>query len=165
MMEATTAAALTEAEKDMVAGGMAIGGVLGVFLTAFFVLWILQIIAFWKIFKKAGEPGWKSIIPIYNSYVLYKISWRPLWFWLNILIAFIYGFVGQLANSSTSGTFFAILTIIFYVALFVLYVMFLVKISRSFGHGIGFAIGLLFLYPIFILMLGYGKSEYKGADL
>ena len=68
----------------------AVGGVIGtmaafiaIFSIAFF---ILMIIANWKIFKKAGEPGWKSIIPIYNVYIMFKIVNMKSWFWWLIVI-------------------------------------------------------------------------------
>ena len=41
-----------------------------------FVWWLLHVVAAWRIFTKAGEAGWKSIIPIYSTYITYKISWK-----------------------------------------------------------------------------------------
>lgn len=48
------------------------------------VIAILVIVAMWKIFKKAGEPGWKAIIPIYNNYILFKIVWDTKFFWISL---------------------------------------------------------------------------------
>ena len=54
----------------------------GMYLMIAFAWWLLQIIANWRIFTKAGEAGWKSIIPIYGDYISYKIAWQPAYFWL-----------------------------------------------------------------------------------
>lgn len=88
-----------------------------------FIFYILQVIAYWKIFTKAGEEGWKSIIPIYNGYVQYRLTWDVQYFW---------------------------------VALY--------KLACAYGHGIGFTIGLFFLNPLFMLILGFGDSEYMGPQ-
>ncbi len=168
-MEVTTALALTEAEKEVAVGGAAIGGIfgigIGVILTALLVFWIFQIIAFWKIFTKAGEPGWKSIIPIYNGYVQYKITWKTMWFWIIFVVSIIYGATNGIIQGGSTSVIVSVIELIAAIAYCVIQIISYVKLSRSFGHGIGFAIGLIFLYPIFILILGYGKSEYKGADL
>ena len=52
----------------------------GMYLMIAFAWWLLQIIANWRIFTKAGEAGWKSIIPIYGDYISYKIAWQPAYF-------------------------------------------------------------------------------------
>ena len=166
-MEATTA--LLTAEEQAAVGGAAVGGILGlglgIILTALIVLWIFQIIAFWKIFTKAGEPGWKSIIPIYSGYVQYKITWKPMWFWIIFVVSIIYGATNGIIQGGSTSVIVSVIELIAAIAYCVIQIISYVKLSRSFGHGIGFAIGLLFLYPIFVLILGYGKSEYKGADL
>jgi hypothetical protein len=53
------------------------------------VILIVSIIAMWKIFEKAGEAGWKSIIPIYNVYIMYKIVGMKNWFWYILIVAFV----------------------------------------------------------------------------
>lgn len=55
------------------------------------IFYIVLVIANWKIFTKAGEAGWKSIIPIYNGYILYKISWKTSVFWITVVLALIGG--------------------------------------------------------------------------
>src|SRR4051812_35364318 len=96
-----------------------------VFSTTYFIavaiLAVLMVVALWKIFTKAGKPGWASLIPIYNTIVLLQIAGYSGWF---ILIFFI-----------------PIINIIF---AFMVYH----KLSQSFGHGIGFTLGLIFLSPI-----------------
>ena len=49
------------------------------------VWYVLQVIANWRIFTKAGEKGWKSIIPVYNTYITYKIAWKPVFFWIFLI--------------------------------------------------------------------------------
>lgn len=93
------------------------------------------IVAMWRVFEKAGEPGWASLIPFYNTYVLFKITWGNGWKFLLLLI--------PLANIV-----FAIMT--------------MVKLARSFGKGGGFAAGLIFLSPIFMLILAFGEAQYVG---
>lgn len=130
----------------------------GMYLIFAFVWWILQIIANWNIFTKAGEAGWKSLIPIYGDYVSYKIAWQTSYFWLN----FILGIVSN-ANLNES-MFLSLIVILLKIALTVINIMYCVKLARAFGRGIGFAIGLILLQPIFLLILGFGSDQYYGAD-
>jgi hypothetical protein len=51
--------------------------------------YVLLMVACWKVFEKAGEKGWKAIIPIYNEYITYKIAGIKNWFWWSLLIAFV----------------------------------------------------------------------------
>ena len=98
------------------------------------IITILSIVGMWKVFSKAKEAGWKSIIPIYNIYIMLKIINRP-WWWLLLLLI-------PLVNV-------------------VVMVMMMNDLSKSFGKGIGTTLGLIFLSPIFLLILGFDKSEYK----
>ena len=61
----------------------------GMYLMIAFAWWLLQIIANWRIFTKAGEDGWKSIIPIYGDYISYKIAWQPAYFWLTLVLGIV----------------------------------------------------------------------------
>ena len=107
----------------------------GVGLFLWLALVVLYIAGGWKVFEKAGEAGWKIIIPIYNLYILLKIVGRPGW-WLILYLIPIVNIV--------------ILIIVW------------VDLSKSFGHGVGFAIGLIFLPYIFLLILGFGSDRYLG---
>ena len=129
------------------------------------VIWvILQVIAYWRIFKKAGEPGWKSLIPVYSGYVQYKIAWKPMMFWIMLIATFIgnYTYNNYLSESSTMWM---VITLILGVVCLIINIMYSVKLAKAFGKGIGFAVGLLLLQPIFILILAFGSAEYQGADL
>ena len=120
----------------------ALGAMLGVYITIACVIVILQIIAMWKIFKKAGQKGWKSIIPIYNLVILYRIIGISPWLILLYLTAWI-PFVGFIVS--------IVLTI--YQAN---------SLAKSFGKDIGYTIGLIFLPPIFYMILGLGSAQYVG---
>ena len=102
------------------------------------IIWgILAIIAMWKIFTKAGEAGWKSIIPIYNIIVLFKLVGMNPWMILLYLV--------PIAN-------------------IVVMILFNIKLAKAFGKGGGFAAGLIFLNTIFTLILGFGSAEYVGPQ-
>jgi len=109
---------------------------MGTYAVVLFAFAVVMIIAYWKVFTKAGEAGWQSLIPIWNVMVILKIAGRPMWWILLMLI--------PLVN------------------LVVLAIVYL-DIAKAFGFGIGFALGLIFLSPIFWLILGFGGSQYIGA--
>ena len=134
----------------------------GIYLIFALVWWILQIIANWNIFTKAGETGWKSLIPIYGDYVSYKIAWQTSYFWLNFILGILLSYVSN-ANLNES-MFLSLIVILLKIALTVINIMYCVKLARAFGRGIGFAIGLILLQPIFLLILGFGSDQYYGAD-
>ena len=152
------------------------GAVIGTTVAFIFIYYILVAIATWRIFKKAGEPGWKSLIPIYNLYIMYKIVGMRTWFWLTLAISIIASIVWSLDGSLaviTYGTADELAAfdwanhIPSVVALFVTFVvgiwvsvLFNWRTSKAFGHGVGYFIGLLFLQPIFWLIIGFGSSKY-----
>ena len=94
-----------------------------------------MIVSMWKIYTKAGKPGWACIIPIYNIIVLLEIVGKPWWWLLLMLLPFVN---------------------------IVLAIWMLNLLSKSFGHEVGFTLGLLFLSFIFIPILGLGESKYVG---
>lgn len=96
---------------------------------------IFEIAAQWKVFTKAGQPGWACIIPIYNIYIMTKIGGKPGIWTLWCLI--------PIVN-------------------FVFYIWLINMISKSFGKDEGFTAGLIILGFIFWPILGFGKSKYQG---
>ena len=134
----------------------------GMYLIFAIVWWILQIIANWNIFTKAGEAGWKSLIPIYGDYVSYKIAWQTSYFWLSFILGIVASYVSS-ANLNES-IFLTVIATLLRIVIAVINIMYCIKLSRAFGHGIGFAIGLILLQPIFLLILGFGSDQYYGAD-
>ena len=134
----------------------------GIYLIFALVWWILQIIANWNIFTKAGEAGWKSLIPIYGDYVSYKIAWQTSYFWLSFILGIVASYVSS-ANLNES-IFLTVIATLLRIVIAVINIMYCIKLSRAFGHGIGFAIGLILLQPIFLLILGFGSDQYYDAD-
>ena len=123
------------------------------------LLWyILQIVAYWRIFTKAGEAGWKSLIPIYNIYVQFRICWDVKYFWMSAVL--IIAGVLLSALGGLGAMFYGIAMLI----VGVIGIISLHKLSLAFGHGAGFTIGLVLLSPIFMLILGIGDSQYQGPQ-
>jgi uncharacterized membrane protein YhaH (DUF805 family) len=117
------------ASSETSSGGAAVFGILVLALV------VLVIAGLWKVFTKAGEAGWKSIIPIWNVIVLLRIAGRP-WWWVFLFFIPIVGFIIAIIAWN--------------------------DLSKSFGKGVGFTIGLILLYPIFIMILGFGGATYLG---
>lgn len=133
----------------------------GIYVTIALAWWILQIVANWRIFTKAGEAGWKSLIPVYSDYISYKIAWQTSYFWLVFILGFVASCVQTYAGDSTM-----LLTIVSLIRIIagIISIMYSVKLARAFGRGTLFAVGLIFLQPIFMLILGLGDDRYYGAD-
>ena len=98
---------------------------------------VLLIVAEWKVFTKAGKPGWAAIIPIYNVWTLYKIVCGRGTAMFRLLIPF-YNIYWMIKTD--------------------------IKLAKAFGKGTGFAVGLIFLEPIFICILGFDGSTYVGPQ-
>jgi hypothetical protein len=109
--------------------GGGVGGIIGLLVA------VIMIIAMWKIYSKANQPGWAAIIPIYNYIVWCKIVGRPLWWVILLFLCF--------------PIFYIILTI---------------DLAKSFGKSTGFAIGMIFLPFIFWLALAFGDATYQGPS-
>ena len=108
---------------------------LGALSTAMIIgLILLIVIPMWKVFTKAGKPGWAVFIPFYNFYVMLKIVNKPTWWLVLIFVPF--------ANVIIKCI------VVYYLA-------------KSFGKDIGFTLGLIFLPFIFLPILGFGKAQYN----
>lgn len=152
------------------AGGL-LGGMFATIMAVSLIFYILLIIAGWKVLEKAGEKGWKALIPIYNAYMLYKIVGMKNWF-IGILVAsFAISFISVLLGQGTqtqnidastgAGVFALFLSVglsFFALAASIIYSL---RTSKAFGHGTLFGVGLFFLQSIFLLVLGFGKSKYN----
>ncbi|HVS33524.1 MAG TPA: DUF5684 domain-containing protein [Thermoanaerobaculia bacterium] len=131
------ALALFLLQGDFSTGDSAAADGLGIGLT---IVWlavaILMIAAMWKIFQKAGQPGWAALIPIYNLVVLLQVAGKPVW-WIVLMLIPIVNFV--------------------------VFVIVLISLAQNFGKGTGFAFGLMFLPPVFYPMLAWGDAQYQPA--
>ena len=136
----------------------------GIYVGIAFIWWLLQIIANWRIFTKAGESGWKSIIPLYGDYVSYRIAWQTSYFWLIFILGIVASGIEGAANPNGDTMMLMAIVALIRLIIALIGIMYSVKLARAFGRGTGFAIGLIFLQPIFMLILGFGDDPYYGAD-
>jgi hypothetical protein len=90
----------------------------------------------WKMFEKAGKPGWAFIVPIYSAIVLLEIVGKPIWWIVLLLIP---------------------------VANIIVLIIVMNELAKSFGKGTGFTVGLVLLAAVFIPILGFGDAKYQGA--
>ena len=121
---------------------------------------LIRMICRWRIFSKAGEKGWKSIIPFYNTYTEFAVTWSGLQGILMMLAMMIGNYILFASEPETLVHTIGSLLGIYSSALSLIQVH---KLSRSFGHKFGFTLGLIFLNPIFMLILAFGKnSQYVG---
>ena len=146
---------------------LGLGVSVGMLTVIALVVIILSIIALWKVFQKAGKPGWHSIVPFLNVYDLYDICWKGLYGVLLLVLDFITGlgegFTGYDAASGTfqnPNTLWLTVIVVATIAMVVIQIIGMHKLSKSFGHGVGFTLGLIFLTPIFMLILAFGSSNY-----
>jgi hypothetical protein len=110
-----------------------------VLIVVYLVFIVLSIAGMWKVYTKAGKPGWACIIPFYNLIVLCEIIGKPIW-WFLLMI-------------------FPCTSLIFLIWGYNL-------LSKSFGKGVGFTLGLAFplTSPIFFMILGFGDAVYLGPS-
>ncbi len=100
----------------------------------YIIVLIFMIITMWKIFVKAGKPGWGCIIPIYNIYLLVTIAGKPGW-WLLLFFVPVVNLIISIIVS--------------------------LEIAKKFGKSTGFGIGLILLGIIFYPILAFGNAKYK----
>jgi hypothetical protein len=100
----------------------------------YLVVILLIVISLWKIFVKAGKPGWAAIVPIYNVIVMLEIAGKPLWWFILLLIPFVN---------------------------IIVLILVLIAFARNFGKGVGFALGMLILPFIFYPVLAFGDARYQ----
>ncbi len=101
---------------------------------------IFMIITMWKLYLKAGQPGWAAIIPIFNFIVLLRVAGKPWWWIFGILLG--------------------IIPVIGSILVFILMIIITHGVSTNFGKGAGFTVGLVLLSIIFYPILAFGKAEY-----
>ena len=119
------------------AGASAIAGIGAGMMILYFVVLIFMLIVWWKIFTKAGKPGWGIIIPIYNIILMLEIAGRPGWWFLLMLIPGVN---------------------------FVISIIVILDFAKAFGKGTGFGLGMLFLGIIFYPILAFGDAQYVGSN-
>ena len=134
----------------IVAGVMIIGA----------ITFVISLICRWRIFTKAGQKGWKSLIPVYSTYVEFSFTWSALQGILLLAALLVSSIISKVCEPETF--LYGISSILGLYASVVALIQ-THKLSRSFGHKFGFTLGLIFLNPIFMLILAFGKkSQYVG---
>ena len=141
-------------------------GIQAFLVTAGIGVILAVLISQWKIFRKIGEPGWKCLVPVLNTYVMFKRFWKPRYFFLLMAVCGLM-LVPLLVPMEAyfSETELLVLDVVD-AALSIVEIVILVKLylgmSRSFGYDVGFMLGLLFMPLIFQMILAFGKSCYRG---
>ena len=106
-------------------------------------LCVFALVVMWKLFVKAGKPGWAAIVPFYNTYVLFEITWGNGWMFLTIFLS--------------------IIPLIGWIAAIVIMIITMIKLAKAFGKSDGFAVGLIFLSIIFEAIIAFDDSTYLGV--
>ena len=127
------ATALALAQDEPAASPMG-AGFFGGFMLVWLAIVVLMIAAMWRVFTKAGKPGWAVIVPIYNIIVMLEIAGKPLWWFLLLLIPLVNVVVGFLV---------------------------MIGIAEKFGKSAGFGVGLTLLGFIFFPILAFGDAQYQ----
>ena len=122
--------------QDDGSGGSAAGAAGGMLaMLIWLAILVLVIAGMWKVFVKAGQPGWAVLVPIYNLYVLLQIAGRPGWWLILMIIPFINAIVA---------------------------IVVCIDIAKKFGKSVLYGLGLAFLGAIFFPMLGFSDAQYQG---
>lgn len=98
---------------------------------------IVVLVGLWKVFEKAGKPGWGAIVPLYNYYCLFELSFGTGWLFLLLFVPCV--------------------NVVMIIIMFI-------KLATAFDKGVAFGIGMVFLPYIFIPMLGFGDAQYVGPS-
>ena len=130
---------------------------------------ILIFIAEWKLFKKFGEKPWKSLVPYYNSYLVYKHVWSKKIFWIYIISSTLFdishGVSNHLAETAPDNQWMTLIVLIglpFGIVAAVCSILYVFRLAEAFGKGKAFSVGLILMYSVFISILGIGKVKYLG---
>ena len=139
---------------------MSIESVLGGFAGAFFIIIaivavvvIIMIISLWKIFTKAGQPGWASIIPVYNNYILTQIARVNIAYFIVLLTPTLIAVTEVHLPKPVNQ----VMNVVVVIAL----ILVVYNMCKQFGKGVGYTIGMVILPFIFFPMLAFGDSVYQ----
>jgi uncharacterized membrane protein YhaH (DUF805 family) len=122
------------AQQEAMAQGL--GAMMVVFALVGLAYGVFHVITMWKIYEKAGQPGWAALVPIYNAIVLFQVAGKPGWWILLMLIP---------------------------VVNLVIVIMVMIGLAEAFGKSGAFAAGLILLGVVFFPILAFGDARYQGA--
>lgn len=100
------------------------------------VVAVLSVVGMWMLFKKANKAGWRSLVPILNLYTLVQIA---------------------------DGSGIKCILLLIPVIGVIYHILLNLRLARAFGKGLFFGLGLILFTPLFLLFLGFGGAEYRGA--
>lgn len=131
-------------------------------VAAAIAVYLMQAVAYWCIFKKAGEKKGRAFVPGLNAYTQFKLSWSKAAFWIFLALCIVEGVFSWANPVSTlvPNSYYVFLASS--AAVMVMHIISCFKLSKSFGHGFGWALGLMLFPQIFMLTIGLGGSEYVG---
>jgi hypothetical protein len=113
-------------------------------LIVWLAIMVFMIVSWWIVFKKAGQPGWAILIPIFNFLVILRVAEKPWWWVFAILLA--------------------IIPIVGPILFLVVWILICNAISKNFGQGAGFTVGLVLLSVVFVPILAFGDYQWKGVE-
>ena len=153
-------AAIETMDPEAVASAiLAFTGLFVIIAAAALIRYLMTAIGYSKMYRKAGEAGWKAFIPVFNTYNNYKISWTGKMFFLSAALYILMSVMGgaealaiQLATAAAG------------IALLVIAFKQNIKMAKLFGKGAGTGIALIFFPGITSLILGLGKAEYTAIN-
>ena len=127
--------------REMSSGDLAYSAAAGAigagYLIVYVAILVVSLVGMWKVFVKAGKPGWAAIVPFYSTYCLFEMSFGNGWLFLLCLVPCVN---------------------------IVVLIMCRFKLAKAFGKGAGFGLGLVFLPFVFMLILGFGDAQYIGVQ-
>ena len=126
--------------------GLLKGAGMGVMIVNLAIM-VFMLVSWWIVFKKAGQPGWAILIPIFNLLVMLRVAGKP-WWWIFFFVAAPLAII-------------PILGLIYVIFLLVMAILMLHGVSKNFGKGGGFTVGLILLSFVFVPILAFSKAEYK----
>ncbi len=110
-------------------------------LIVWLAIMVFMIVSWWIVFKKAGQPGWAILIPIFNFLVILRVAGKPWWWVFSILLAII----------PIAGP----------ILFLVVWVLISNGISKNFGRGTGFTVGLVLLSVVFVPILAFSEDKWS----
>jgi hypothetical protein len=112
-------------------------------LVVWLAIMVFMLVSWWIVFKKAGQPGWAILIPIYNFLVILRVAGKP-WWWVFSMLLVIIPIAGP-------------------ILFLVVWILICNAISKNFGQGAGFTVGLVLLSIVFVPILAFGDYQYKAV--